>query len=99
MIYSAPQSIINDNLFNNLKDFNSVVLFGTGNFGKIALKSIQKANIKIDAIADNDESKWGHEWNGYKVISPDEFKNLGNDICVIIASLNFVYMKTIKRNK
>ena len=93
MIYSAPQSIINDNLFNNLKDFNSVVLFGTGNLGKIALKSIQKANIKIDAIADNDESKWGHEWNGYKVISPDEFKNLGNDICVIIASLNFVYMK------
>ena len=37
MIYNAPQSIINDNLFKNFENFKSVVLFGTGNLGKIAL--------------------------------------------------------------
>lgn len=93
MTYNAPHSIINDNLFKNLKNFKSVVLFGTGNLGKIALKSIEKTGIKIEAIADNDKSKWGKKWNNYKVISPIDFKNLNKDTCIIVASLRFIYMK------
>ena len=61
MLYNAPKSIINDNLSREFDTYKSVILFGTGNLGKIALHSIEKTGINIQAVADNDNSKWGNE--------------------------------------
>ena len=93
MLYNAPKSIINDNLSRELKTYKSVILFGTGNLGKIALHSIEKTGANIEAIADNDSSKWDNEWSNYKVINPAKLKNYDKSTCVIVASLNFPYMK------
>ena len=76
-----------------VKEYEGVILFGTGNLGKIVLKTLEKAKIKVIAIADNNESNWNKEWNGHKVMSIDELSKTNNTYPVIIASLNFPYMK------
>ena len=89
MLYNAPKSIINDNLSREFDTYKSVILFGTGNLGKIALHSIEKTGINIQAVADNDNSKWGNEWSNYKVINPADLKNYNKSTCIIVASLIF----------
>ena len=76
-----------------VKKYKGVILFGTGNLGKIVLNALNKAKIDVVAIADNNESNWNKEWNGHKVISIDELAKTKNSHPVIIASLNFPYMK------
>lgn len=98
MLYNAPKSIINDNLSREFDTYKSVILFGTGNLGKIALHSIEKTGINIQAVADNDNSKWGNEWSNYKVINPADLKNYNKSTCIIVASLNFPFMKKQCKN-
>ena len=93
MLYSTTQDNLNTNLLQNFKETKSTILFGTGNLGKIALKAIKTVNIDIIAIADNDEGKWGKKWNGYDVINPEDIKKYRDVDSVIIASLNFPYMR------
>tara|TARA_B100000767_G_scaffold274690_1_gene308521 strand:- start:1050 stop:2276 length:1227 start_codon:yes stop_codon:yes gene_type:complete len=93
MLYSVAQDNLNLNLLQNFKETKSTILFGTGNLGKIALKAINNTNIEVIAIADNDESKWGKQWNGYDVINPKDIKNYNQVDSIIIASLNFPYMR------
>ena len=82
-----------DTIIKKIKKYEGVILFGTGNLGKIVLTIIEKAKIKIIAIADNNESNWGKTWNGYKVISNSELSDTKNKYPIIIASFNFPYMK------
>ena len=93
MLYSVAQDNLNINLLQNFKETKSTILFGTGNLGKIALKAINNTNIEVIAIADNDEGKWGKQWNGYDVINPKDIKNYNQVDSIIIASLNFPYMR------
>jgi|TARA_B110000037_G_scaffold81055_1_gene96608 organic radical activating enzyme len=93
MLYSVAQDNLNLNLLQNFKETKSTILFGTGNLGKIALKAINNTNIEVIAIADNDEGKWGKQWNGYDVINPKDIKNYNQVDSIIIASLNFPYMR------
>ena len=76
-----------------VKKYEGVILFGTGNLGKIVLKALDKAKIKVIAIADNNESNWNKEWSGHRVMSIDELTKTNNTYPIIIASLNFPYMK------
>ena len=93
MFYSANQNALNKNLLENFKKSKCTILFGTGNLGKIALNAIKKSNISIAAIADNDESKWGNKWSGYNVINPEHIAKYKDVDSIIIASLNFPYMR------
>ena len=93
MLYSVAQDNLNINILQNFKETKSTILFGTGNLGKIALKAINNTNIEVIAIADNDEGKWGKQWNGYDVINPKDIKNYNQVDSIIIASLNFPYMR------
>ncbi len=93
MNYSAPHNNKNKILLDNFIRGNDAILFGTGNLGKIALKSITNTNVNIAAIVDNDESKWGTKWSGYDVISPNDIVNYPNVESIVIASLNFPYMR------
>ena len=85
-----------DDSFGTLKEVKKhrgVILFGTGNLGKIVLKALKLSEIKVLAIADNNESRWGSTWEGHKVISLSELAKSNKDDPVVIASLNFPYMK------
>ena len=92
MIYHKKIAASNRTL-SKIKNYSGVILFGTGNLGKIVLKALEKAKINIVAIADNNESNWNKAWGGYKVLSNTQLEDSKNKYPVIIASFNFPYMK------
>ena len=94
MLYRSPFKIPDskDN-FNNIKNSDGVIVFGTGNLGSIVIAALKKAGINIICLTDNNRSRWGHIYNGHKVISPKELKNINNMTPIILASdLTFPYM-------
>lgn len=51
---------------------NRVVLFGAGNLGRRALKSLRSIGVEPLAFADNGQSKWGSQVDGVPVLSPKD---------------------------
>ena len=62
------------NIFNGLENYK-VILFGSGNFTKKFL-GLYGNKYQIEAIVDNNESKWGTEINGISVCSPSILEDL-----------------------
>ena len=64
-----------------------VILFGTSTLGRIALEYLQETDkgYKVIAFCDNDRHKWGTEFAGIPVISPERLKQEKGK--VIITSL------------
>ena len=50
----------------------NVVVFGTGNFGKIVVEATKDCGITIEKICDSNSSNWGKIFCGYPVVGPDE---------------------------
>ena len=71
---------------------SKLIIFGTGNYGAMALQSLEDKKRKVDYFCDNNKNNWGMIWKGYKIISLDELKEYP-DSTVVIASLHFEYMK------
>jgi len=69
-----------------------VVIFGTGNYGAMALHALRNMGQKVDYFCDNNKHNWGKHWKDCKIISPDELRKYP-DAIVIIASLHFQYMR------
>jgi len=66
-------------------DSHKLYLYCAGNIcGKI-LKRFFLRNIDVDAVSDSDNSKWGTELNGHKVVPPYELEQNG---LVIVAKEN-----------
>lgn len=63
-----------------------VILFGASTLGKVALEFLQRTDMGYEIIAfcDNDNRKWGTEFCGVPVISPDQLA--GYDCQIIITS-------------
>ena len=58
MIYRSPFNIKNpEKTTEQLSNEKGVIVFGTGNFGKIVLYALEKKNIKILYVCDNNSSK------------------------------------------
>ena len=94
MLYKSPFKIENSSFdFANIKKSKGVIIFGTGNFGLIILACLNIAGIKVIGFSDNNYSKWNKKWNGYNVIPPKELNKAEEGVVVLIASLNFPYMK------
>ena len=53
-------------IYDELKNTKGVILFGTGNLGNIVLAALKKAKINIICLTDNNKSRWGKIYNGYK---------------------------------
>lgn len=70
-----------------------VIIFGTGNFGKIVCKYINEIGIKIEGFGDNNQKNWGTRFCGYKIFSNDEIKSQLKDRTIVVASLSFPYIK------
>lgn len=84
-IEGFEESIKNNNLF----------IFGASNAGKKAITYCEKHNYKVTFVVDNNPNKWGKQFNGYKIISPEKLLEYDlNHVVVLIAS---VYLKEITK--
>lgn len=67
-----------------IKD-RKIYIWGTGNTASLyqqGLERLEGEGFIIEAYVDNNSSKWGGEFAGKKIVSPDEVKNGANVILV-----------------
>ena len=75
MIFETNIKINNsDKKLQELKKDNSVIVFGTGNFGKIILYGLQMNNINILGFGDNNRNNWGTKFDNFNVYSIEHLK-------------------------
>jgi len=94
ILYKSPFTLSDakENLI-KVKNAKNVIIFGTGNLGKIVIAALKKEGINIICLSDNNRSRWNTIYNGYKVIPPEELKKTDNSTPIILASdLTFPYM-------
>ena len=70
----------------DLKGKSNVVVFGTGNFGKIIVQATKDCGITIEKICDSNTSNWGTMFCGFPVVSPDELNE--NDIVLLATNIS-----------
>ena len=69
----------------NYKDYdNNLVIFGAGVNGAIAARLLEKRRVRFLCFADSDRRKWGTEYLGYSVVSPDRMKEKYPDTAVMV---------------
>ena len=85
----------------NLSDLvskSNVVVFGTGNFGKIVVRALKDCGISIEKICDTNSSNWGKTFCGYPVVSPDDLSE--KDIVLLATNIsNRKFMRTLCESK
>ena len=64
----------------------SVVVFGTGNVGKIVVEATKECGITIEKICDTNSSNWGKTFCGYPVVSPDELNK--SDVVLLATNIS-----------
>lgn len=69
---------------------NNVVIYGGGNYGKLAVKELEEAGIPVYCACDSSAEKWGETLEGkVNIISPMELGELRkNKNIVVIISIN-----------
>ncbi len=95
MLYEFLEEIDGaDKTYENLKKETGVIVFGTGNCGALVVAALKKAEIKITALADNNNARWGETYFGIEVLPPSSWRTFNKSIPIIVASdLNFPYIK------
>lgn len=71
----------------NEKEFSSdsVAIFGIGNCGKEFLKILEMCNVSVHLFTDNDMSKWGLEYHGIRIYSPEILRNFSGHVIVTVS--------------
>ena len=62
---------IRDILGRYCHDLDNIVIFGAGACGKEFGDILEKCGVSFCFFTDNDEKKWGLEWHGNKIFSPE----------------------------
>ena len=70
-----------------------VIIFGTGNLGTLAMKSLEQKKIKIICFADNNRRNQNKKFKNFNVIAPEQLQNEIYNYPILICSLNFRYFK------
>ena len=76
----------------------SLVLYGAGDLGKIALSALQNAGIRVDAFYDDSLVKQGTSWRGVPIISFGELTQL-DERTRIVLSMNYLSVAVPKLEK
>lgn len=63
---------------------DGVVIFGVGNCGKELMSILRECNVPIYFFVDNDKSKWGLEFQGIKIYSPEILRKFSGHIIVTV---------------
>jgi organic radical activating enzyme len=93
VIYRSPFKVVGAaGTLSEIKNYPEVIIFGTGNYGALALHALSNIGIKVSCFGDNNENNWGTTWKEHKIISHDEMKLVSPDTAFIIASARFNYM-------
>lgn len=64
---------------------DSIILFGASSLGQVAYTAL-KDQFNVVSFVDNDPQKWGSQFNGIKVISPNQINELKEIPMIIITS-------------
>ena len=95
MIYKSKSV----NKINCLKKFdNGVIIFGTGNLGTLALRALEKKNIKVVCFLDTNKENQNKNFKNYKVISLKDLSADLQSLPIIISGLHFRYYKRILKS-
>ena len=71
----------------DLKKFDgNIVLWGAGRLGGVAEYCLRKQGINICAFCDIAKDKWGTEFCGHAVISPEQLEEMYPDAAIIISN-------------
>jgi len=60
-----------------------ILLFGSGNFGKIVKEKLESNGLKVDFYVDNDKSKQGQFVNGLKILSPEDSRLISESVYIV----------------
>ncbi len=75
----------------DFKNLNKpVVLWGAGKVGGVAAHCMKKRGVEYAAFCDVAADKWGTQFCGHEVISPDELKKRYPNAAVIITSVCYI---------
>ena len=94
MIYNSPFNVekYSPEILNNFQK-DGVVVFGTGNFGSLAKSALEQKKININFFIDNNLNNWGKNFEGKEIISAKDLLKRNPSANILIASLNFKYLK------
>lgn len=70
-----------------IKFSNNIVVWGAGRIGGVAEHCLKQIGVEICAFCDIAEDKWGTQFCGHKVISPDELKEKYPHVAVLISTV------------
>lgn len=56
----------------HINKFQNIVLFGTGEMGKLIIKDLHRQHKKVIYAIDNDPQKWGKRIKGVKILKPEQ---------------------------
>ena len=94
MIYISPFNVkkYSPEILNKFQK-DGVVVFGTGNFGSVAKSALEQKKININFFIDNNLNNWGKNFEGIEIISAKDLLKRNPLANILIASLNFKYLK------
>lgn len=61
-----------------------IIIFGTGNWGRELHTVLKNCNIEIPFFVDNDSKRWGFEWEGTRIFSPEILKDHRGNILIAV---------------
>lgn len=63
---------------------DGVAIFGAGNCGRELMTILEECGVPVRLFADNDMSKWGLEFHGIKICSPEILRNLNGHVIITV---------------
>ncbi len=86
-----PESYLKDKRdWQDIKRFDSVIIYGAGGYCTETVSFLEKREIKIDCIIDRDSNKWGRNIAGYKVCGLDILEKFrGKSQAVVFSIVSF----------
>ncbi len=70
----------------NLYPSLPVIIWGTKTAAEICYRALQKKNISIAAVGDNNAQKWGEKFHGITILSAEQIKALYPNALIVVGS-------------